>query len=270
MLTFFLVFFAAQVTAEMPSPAQADIAWVVEGEFCEPETVIPLPDDTLLVSNVCGFAEPGSGYLSLLSSGGDVIDWRIVDAGLDSPLGMTLRNGLLYVVDNNQVKTFRWPGYEPISTITLDTAVANDIAIGLDDSIYVTDTSRGEVVVVTPDLDQQVFIEAALFPGANGIHIRNDNMYVGGESLWHVDLVDLAVTKIGPDWLTDIDGIEQETDGTLQVTPVGGPLIRLDDNVEVLGGDGVGSANHGYAEHLGLALIPTGFDNEVIAIRLRQ
>ena len=40
--------------------------------------------------------------------------------------------------------------------------------------------------------------------------------------------------------------------------------------VALLGGDGVGSANHGYAEHLGLALIPTGFDNEVIAIRLRQ
>ena len=94
-------------------------------------------------------------------------------------------------------------------------------------------------------------------------------MYVGGESLWHIDLVDLATTKIGPDWLADIDGIEQEADGTLQVTPVGGPLIRLAENVEVLGGDGVGSANHGYAERLGLALIPTGFDNEVIAIRLR-
>ena len=124
--------------------------------------------------------------------------------------------------------------------------------------------------LLRPDLDQHVFIEAGLFPGANGIHIRNDDMYIGGDSLWHVDLVDLAVTTIGPDWLTDIDGIEQEADGTLQVTPVDGPLIRLDDNVEMFGGDGVGSANHGYSERLGLALIPTGFDDTIIAIRVGQ
>ena len=94
MLNLLLIFITAQVVAEMPPLAQADIAWVAKGEFCEPETVIPLPDDTLLVSNVCGFGEPGSGYLSLLNGDGDVIDWRIVDDGLDSPLGMTFRNGL--------------------------------------------------------------------------------------------------------------------------------------------------------------------------------
>jgi hypothetical protein len=49
---------------------------------------------------------------------------------------------------------------------------------------------------------------------------------------------------------------------------VGGPLVRLVDPVEVLGGDGISSANHGYAAKLGLALIPTGFDNTVIAIRV--
>jgi len=31
----------------------------------------------------------------------------------------------------------------------------------------------------------------------------------------------------------------------------------------------VSSANHGYAPSLGLALIPTGFDNTVIAIRVK-
>ena len=56
----------------------------------------------------------------------------------------------------------------------------------------------------------------------------------------------------------------------LQVTPVGGPLIRFpeDGDIQVLAGDGVSSANHGFAPRPGLALIPTGFDNEVIAIRV--
>lgn len=261
------ILLAAQISAAMPEAGQADIAWVAEGEFCEPETVLPLPDDTLLVSNVCGFSETGSGFLTLLGADGEIIDWRVVDS-LDAPLGMALVGQRLHIVDNNQVKILRWPGYEPLATIALETAVANDIAVGWDDNIYVTDTARHEVVVISPGLEQSILTGEAQFKGANGIHINGDDLYVGGERLWHVDLRDNTVTRIGPEWLADIDGIEQEADGTLQITPVAGPLIRLDTEIEVLGGDGVSSANHGYAPDLGLALIPTGFDNTVIAIRL--
>ena len=117
-------------------------------------------------------------------------------------------------------------------------------------------------------LQQSLLKGAAQFKGANGIHVNGNDLYIGGERLWHIDLRDNTVTTIGPDWLVDIDGIEMESDGTLQITPVGGPLVRLDAEVEVLGGEGISSANHGYATSLGLALIPTGFDNTVIAIRL--
>ena len=251
----------------MPEPNPADIAWIAEGEFCDPETVLPLPDNTLLVSNVCVSRPESDGFLTLLDKDGKTIDWRIVD-GLDAPLGMALHNGLLHVIDNNQVRIFRWPGYQPISTIALETKVANDIAVGPDDSIYVTDTAHGEVTVINPGLEQSVLTGQPQFPGANGIHIDNDDLYIGGKHLWHVDLRDNVITTIGPEWLADIDGIEQEADGTLQITPVAGPLIRLDTEIEILGGDGVSSANHGFARELGLALIPTGYDNTVIAIRI--
>ena len=258
---------AAQLASGMPEADQADIAWIAEGEFCDPETVLPLPDNTLLVSNVCVSRPESDGFLTLLDKDGKTIDWRIVD-GLDAPLGMALHNGLLHVIDNNQIGIFRWPGYQPVSTIALETNVANDIAVGPDDSIYVTDTARGEVTVINPGLEQSVLTGQPQFPGANGIHIDNDDLYIGGERLWHVDLRDNAITTIGPEWLADIDGIEQEADGTLQITPVAGPLIRLDTEIEILGGDGVSSANHGFAPELGLALIPTGYDNTVIAIRI--
>jgi len=261
------VLLAAQLASGMPEAGQADIAWLAEGEFCDPETVLPLPDETLLVSNVCISRETDNGFLTLLSADGEVIDWQIV-ADLDAPLGMALVGDQLHVVDNNQVKIFRWPGYHPLATIALETAVANDIAVGWDDKIYVTDTARHEVVVISPELQQSILTGQAQFKGANGIHINGDDLYIGGERLWHVDLRDNTVTRIGPEWLADIDGIEQEDDGTLQITPVAGPLIRLDTEIEILGGDDVSSANHGYAPSLGLALIPTGFDNTVIAIRV--
>ncbi len=259
--------FIAPAWASMPEPLAADIAWVAEGEFCEPETVLPLPDDTLLVSNVCGFNQEGNGFLTLLDKDGQALDWRIVE-GLDAPLGMALANGQLYVVDNNRVRVFRWPGFDPVADIALETKVANDIAVGDDDSIYVTDSALDQVVVINPELEQSVLTGEPQFPGANGIHVNLDDLWVGGGRLWHVDLRDKTVTTVGPPWVGGIDGIEQEADGTLQVTPVGRALIRLTDDYEVHDGEGVSSANHGWAENLRLALIPTGFDNTVIAIRV--
>ena len=141
MLSLLSLVIAAQLAGSMPEPKQADIAWVAEGEFCEPETVLPLPDNTLLVSNVCDIRTTGNGFLTLLSANGGVIKWRVVD-NLDAPLGMALVDGLLHVVDYSQVKIFRWPGFKLQSTIALETAVANDIAVARDHTIYVTDAAR--------------------------------------------------------------------------------------------------------------------------------
>lgn len=252
-----------------PDPTPADIAWVARGAFCEPETVLPLPDDTLLVSNVCDFRAAGKGFLTLLDNEGQAIDWRIVD-GLDSPLGMALADERLYVVDSNQLRVFRWPGYAPLRTFQLRTTVANDVAVAADGTAYVTDTARHQVIRLQPDGTQTVLLDEARFTGANGIALAGDQLYVGGERLWRVDLLTGGVSTIGPSWLADIDGIEIEADGGLQLTPVGGPLVRYrhDDEIEVQTGDGISSANHGYAPALRLVLIPTGFDNTVIAIRL--
>jgi sugar lactone lactonase YvrE len=271
MTMLFLLVLAATLAGGMPEPRQADVAWIAEGEFCEPETVLQLPDDTLLVSNVCGFSETDNGFLSLLNAEGRAINWRIVE-GLDAPLGMALVGDRLHVVDNNRVKVFRWPGYQLLETIELDTLVANDIAVATDGTLYVTDTAGHQVIVRLPDGRHSVLTGKPGFKGANGIEIAGDVLYVGGARLWRVNLENESVTTIGPEWLTDIDGIEIEADGTLQITPVAGPLIRYrsDDDVEVLAGDGISSANHGYAASLKLVLIPTGYDNTVIAIRISE
>ena len=160
-------------TAVAPEPRQADLTWVAEGGFCEPETVLPLPDDTLLVSNVCNFRETGNGFLTLLSAGGLSIDWRIVD-GLDAPLGMAIVGDRLHVVDNNQVKIFHWPGYELLATVELDTKVANDIAVAAADH---------EVVVAAAIVPQAVMM---LVDGdATLLHPIGDS----GHSVAEVDFV---------------------------------------------------------------------------------
>lgn len=248
---------------------EADIAWVAEGEFCDPETVIALPDGNLLVSNVCVSRPQSSGFLSLLNAAGEPLAWRVVD-GLDAPLGMAMLGQRLYVIDKNRLKIFDWPNYELQKTIDLDTTVANDLAVASDGTVYVTDTAKHKVIRLQPDGSQSVLTGEARFPGANGIAIAGGDLYIGGKRLWRLNLPGGAVETLGPEWLADIDGIEFETDGTMQVTPVAGPLVRFrgDDDIEIIEGPGISSANHGYAASLGLALIPTGYDNTVIAVRI--
>ncbi len=269
MILIFAILALAILQVTQPEPINANVVWVSRGNYCEPETVLPLPDDTLLISNVCGFSEPASGFLTLLGADGKIINWRIVE-GLDAPLGMAFHNGRLYVVDNNHLKILNWPGYEMLESIPLETKVANDVAVSEGGNVYVSDTAAGKVIKLSNDGIQSVLIGEEKFPGANGMEINDGFLYVGGRLLWRVNLQNLAMETIGPEWLTDIDGIEFEADGTLQVTPVAGPLIRFmkEGESQILAGEGISSANHGYSRRLGLALIPTGFGNEIIAIRI--
>ena len=196
-----------------PEPKPANIAWATKGDFCEPETVLPLPDETLLISNVCNFQSSGDGYLSLLNPNGTVIDWRIVD-DLDSPLGMALHDDKIYVVDNNRVKSFSWPTFERISEIQLKTEVANDIAVSADGTIYVSDTSSGAVFTLTGDGLSQKIQSTIEFSGANGLAFSQDGaLYVGGAQLWRINPRNGDAKIAGPRWLKDIDGIEFEQDG---------------------------------------------------------
>ncbi len=261
---------ACAINAAPPIEKQANIACFVEGEFCEPETVLPLPDQTLLVSNVCDFRTTGDGFLSLLGPDGEVLDWRAV-TGLDSPLGMTFADKRLYVVDNNAIKIFDWPSYKLLRTINMNTRVANDVAIANDGSLYVSDTGAHQVVRISASGEQSLVDRTFEFKNANGIAVFEDRLFVGGERLWRINLTDGTRSIVGPDWLTDIDGIEFEEDGRMQITPVGGALIRYSEHgrSERLSGPGISSANHGYSAELGLALIPTGYDNTVIAIRVK-
>jgi len=268
MMLFHLLASAVIATAG-PVPVAADIAWVAEGGFCEPETVLPLPDNTLLVSNVCDFKQRGNGFLSLLDANGKVLNWRIVTE-LDAPLGMAIHDNRLHLIDNNRLKILKWPEFELVHTIDLETSVANDLTISPQGVIFVTDTAKHRVIKLLPNGEQSVLTSKDQFKGANGIGIHDGLLYVGGERLWRVNLQTGNVDTIGPDWMSDIDGIEFESDGTIQVTPVGGSLIRYreESDVEIIAGPGISSANHGYSEILQLVLIPTGYDNTVIAVRI--
>ncbi|MEM9385359.1 MAG: hypothetical protein AAGA68_09890 [Pseudomonadota bacterium] len=259
---------ASAASAAMPAPTLVEPVWIAEGQFCEPETVLPMPDGHLLVSNVCDYRTDGTGYLTELSALGEVLTPKRIE-GLDAPLGMARRGQRLYVVDRNSVRVYVGVDLSAERVIPLPSRVANDIAVGADGSLFVTDTAAGHVYLVRPSEEVSTLTPQPVFPGANGIAIDGDVLWVGGERLWRIELASLEISVVGPSWLEDIDGIEVVDGQVLQVTPVGGPLVQLVNGAvsSVTAVEGVGSANHGYQPSTGLVLIPTGYDNQVVAFR---
>ncbi len=100
------------------------------------------------MSNING--KPGdkdnNGFISALSPDGSVTNLKWIEAGknkvkLDAPKGTGIANGVLYVADISVVRMFDAKTGAPKGDIAIPGALfLNDIAVGPDGKVYVSDT----------------------------------------------------------------------------------------------------------------------------------
>lgn len=122
---------------------------VVDVGFMTPESVLA---DTLAdmyyVTNVNGspVAEDDNGFISKLNPDGTVAELKWIDGEsstitLNAPKGMALRGDTLFVADINCIRRFNRNTGEQIQGTCVDGATfLNDIAIGPEGSLFVTDS----------------------------------------------------------------------------------------------------------------------------------
>ncbi len=118
--------------------------------FDLPETILhDEKQDIYLVSNIAGKvpAKDDNGFISKISSDGDIIDLKWIDGAsadveLHSPKGMALRGNQLFVVDIDVVRIFNRRTGAPEGKIELHgTTFLNDIVLGADKTLYVSDSA---------------------------------------------------------------------------------------------------------------------------------
>ena len=143
-------------SAELPSRQQAVDAQAVlqptqlhRGELKTPESVLyDSQRDLYWVSNIAGSPTglDNNGYLSQLQPNGEMKNAAFIAGGrngvtLNAPKGMALRDGVLFVADIDWVRRFDAETGEPKGGVHLPKAsFLNDIALGDDGSIFVSDT----------------------------------------------------------------------------------------------------------------------------------
>ncbi len=248
---------------------QQPVGWSLDHGLCEPETVLHDPvRDLLVVSNICGFKANGEGYLSLLHPDGSYHQERWLE-GLNAPAGMAIKARYLYVADLDRVRVIELDTGNIVETLTPQPAAKalNDIAIDHNGTIYVSDSARHQVIKIERDAYALFPSDTARFEYANGLHIDAQGLWVGGTELHRIDLATKRIEKVQINGLNDIDGIDGDGAGGLTISQVGGPVWQLpnDQMPVVWTAPGVSSANHAYLPGRNLFVVPTGYDNTIVA-----
>jgi sugar lactone lactonase YvrE len=228
--------------AEAAAPAVAlDIADV---GFATPECVLHDPAaDVYLVSNINGGPadKDDNGFVSRLSPSGELLALKWIDGAaanvtLHGPKGMVVRNDTLFVADIDAVRLFDRASGAPLGEWALDgAAFLNDLAVGPDGTIYLTDTGvepseggltpNGKDGVYRREGDRWVaIVSGAGLGNPNGVIVDSSGVtvvtFVSGE-VYSLDPISGARTMLPKPDQGGLDGVIRLADGSLLIASWG-------------------------------------------------
>ena len=269
-LIFITMLFSVAVSAQSLQPV-----WKTQHVFKVPESVLYLPKTGYIyVSNVNGkpAAKDGNGFISLLNQKGEILKlkWAV---GLNAPKGMAIKGKHLFVSDIDRlaeidlrtgkiVRFFPAPGAKFL----------NDVVVGPDGKIYVTDTGLGAVFILQSG-KLQVWKKDPLLKGANGLATWKDILLIGANGhllegnpktgkLYVIARVPRGIDGLVPlgkgryivsDWYGEIRLIYQQ-----------GEQWVLSNTTK----EHINAADLGFIRSKKIILIPTFYDNRVIAKKI--
>ena len=212
----------------------------VEG-FQVPECVVIDPDSGVgYVSNIVAlpipgdtspyWAEDGNGFISRLKPDGqmDVPQWKksTPELPLNSPKGMCILRGRLWVNDVTQVASFPLAGDRPGRRRPIEGALKlNDMASD-GRAVYASDMEQGVVYRIT----RQEVTKLKAPAGVNGITFFQGKMFAVSRTehdVWEMDPAGRSALKpFGvAEHFSGLDGIEVLDDGTFLISDIAGGKV---------------------------------------------
>jgi hypothetical protein len=217
--------------------AARDTAISVADSFRTPESVLyDSVMDTYIVSNINGAptGKDDNGFLSRVSPSGRTVELKWVDGAspavtLNAPKGMAIKGDTLFVADIDEVRLFDRTSGAPLGSRPVRGATfLNDVAVGRDGTLYVTDTglkpdfspSGTDAVYRFDEQGRPVAVARGTELGQpNGIWANPNALVVVG---WHGDVYYLNTqgqrTPLPKPPHGQLDGVVQQFNGPVIVS----------------------------------------------------
>lgn len=280
---FWIAIFLFTLLPGMPgnafTPAAVVKQWETEKILRVPESVLfHEPSNTLFISNIGGkpTEKNGQGFISKMSPDGNIIELKWA-TGLNAPKGSAIYKDRFYVSDIDELVEIDLRSGKPIRKYPVKEArFLNDVAADAAGNIYVTDYSaENSAIYILEKGSLSVWIRGPDIDRPNGLHMEKGRLLVGNTgdgSLKAIGLADKKIevlAKVG----IGIDGLRPDGNGNYLVSNWAGKtaVIHPDGAVDILldtTDQGVNAADLEYIIRDKLLLIPTFFDNRVVAYRL--
>ena len=222
----------------------------------------------------------GEGHITRLDSDGNVVDATWVE-GLNAPKGLRSHDGTLWVADIDRVVGFSIETGEIVSEVTIDGAIfLNDVAIGDDGTVYVSDTLTTTIYAVMNG-SALVFAQGNELEHPNGLLVDGDRLIVGAWGmpnddfstdvpgrLFALNLETAEKTLITEDPLGNIDGVESDGRGGFIVSDYqAGTVMQITASGDIiqLQQFGPGAADLAYIPEGNVLMVPHMNENRVVA-----
>jgi len=226
------------------------------------------------INGISPWVHDGDGFIARVNLQGEVIDHKWVE-GMSAPKGMGILEDMLYVNDINQILKIDLETGEISERIPVEGAERlNDLTVAHDGDIFVSDSKASVIYKITDGVPTKILQDSTL-NGINGIYMFHDTLFFATYNegavyrIQHDDLVPKKLVNLP----SGGDGVEMYKDGFI-ISAWEGRIFLVDNNWkfrEFLNStqQKINSADIEVIEDKDLLLVPTFFDNRVVAYKIK-
>lgn len=255
-----------------------------------PESVLHDPiADVYLVSNISGdpFATDNDGFVTRVTPDGQIENLEWIAGGqdavvLNAPKGMALTDEFLWIADIDHVRWFERTSGRPAGSLRIEGATfLNDLTVGPDGAIYVTDSGLAPGFAPSgTDAVHRIGADHQVETVCSGTGLGQPNGIAAAErDLFTVTWKNGTFGLVTPDGLTaelklpatQLDGLVRVTGGRWLASSWEGRCIYTiapGGDVQVLYGDLESPADIGFDHARGRLLVPLFTEDRVIVRKL--